>query len=108
VDIVVPDGTDLLAVDDGEVVAVQLGTSAGNIVRYMTSHGRVSCMHLSRILVAVGDSVTAGDVIGATGFTGRVSPPGPAGAHLHLELKPNGATSSVDPLPFLPVQPGEC
>lgn len=107
VDIAVPSGTPLLAVDAGEVIAVELGTSAGDIVRYQTRFGRVSCMHLSSILVRRGAVVTAGEVIGATGYTGRVSPPGPAGAHLHLELRPDGSGGAVDPLPFFPVPP-EC
>lgn len=97
-DFAVPRGTPLLAVDDGVVVSVELGTSAGDVVRYKTRHGRWSCMHLDRVDVVVGDRVAAGQTIGATGATGRVT-----GPHLHLELKPDGAPGAVDPLPFLPL-----
>jgi len=97
-DVRVPVGTPLLAVDAGTVVQVQRGTTAGNIVRYSTPFGRVSCMHLETIAVDVGDRVQAGQHIGTTGATGNVT-----GAHLHLELRPDGADSAVDPLPFFPV-----
>jgi murein DD-endopeptidase MepM/ murein hydrolase activator NlpD len=103
VDVVCPSGTDLLAVDDGVVTEVRPTSSAGMFVRYETAAGRVSCFHLSRLDVRVGDVVAAGQVIGATGATGRVT-----GAHLHLEFKPDRAPSSVDPLPFFPLQPRDC
>lgn len=98
-DVRVPTGTPLLAVDAGTVVQIQRGTNAGNIVRYSTVHGRVSCMHLESITVDVGDAVQAGQQIGTTGATGSRS----TGPHLHLELRPDGADSAVDPLPFFPV-----
>ena len=97
-DVRCPTGTPLLAVDAGTVVQVQRGTTAGNIIRYSTPHGRVSCMHLQTIAVDEGDELQAGQQIGTTGATGNVT-----GAHLHLELRPDGADSSVDPLPFFPV-----
>ncbi|MEX1071494.1 MAG: peptidoglycan DD-metalloendopeptidase family protein [Anaerolineales bacterium] len=50
--------------------------------------------HQSEILVAVGDQVEIGQVIGLVGGTGRVS-----GAHLHWEVWVNGV--SVEPLDWL-------
>jgi len=47
--------------------------------------------HLSRRLVAQGDSVVAGQVIGLSGNTGRSSAP-----HLHFEIRRQG--TSLDPL----------
>ena len=47
--------------------------------------------HLSRVTVAVGDSVSAGQVIGLSGNSGRSSAP-----HLHLEIRREGR--SLDPL----------
>lgn len=46
--------------------------------------------HLSRIDHATGDSVSAGDVIGAIGTTGSTT-----GSHLHFEVRVDGAL--VDP-----------
>jgi murein DD-endopeptidase MepM/ murein hydrolase activator NlpD len=52
---------------------------------YRTMYG-----HLSRILVAVGTTVTAGQVIGLSGNSGRSSAP-----HLHFEIRQRGV--SLDP-----------
>lgn len=53
---------------------------------YQTMYG-----HLSRILVPVGTTVAAGQVIGLSGNTGRSSAP-----HLHFEIRQRGV--SLDPL----------
>jgi murein DD-endopeptidase MepM/ murein hydrolase activator NlpD len=50
--------------------------------------------HLSQILVAPGDSVTIGQVIGRVGSTGRST-----GPHLHYETRIGG--TPVDPMRFL-------
>jgi len=50
--------------------------------------------HLSRIEVKVGDRVTAGMVVGATGSSGRST-----GPHLHYEVRHNG--DAIDPLGLL-------
>jgi murein DD-endopeptidase MepM/ murein hydrolase activator NlpD len=52
--------------------------------------------HLSEIGVKVGDTVSAGDVIGKVGATGRVT-----GPHLHWTVRINGAR--IDPLSLLSV-----
>ena len=52
---------------------------------YQTMYG-----HLSRILVAAGDSVARGQVIGLSGNTGRSTAP-----HLHFEIRQRGL--SLDP-----------
>ncbi len=57
---------------------------------YQTLYG-----HLSRILVAVGDSVLAGQPIGKVGSTGRAT-----GSHLHYEVIHEG--KSIDPCNYLP------
>jgi len=56
----------------------------------------VSCyMHLRSYLVAVGDRVQAGQIIGTVGHSGvQVS-----GSHLHLEIHRDGA--AIDPAPIL-------
>jgi murein DD-endopeptidase MepM/ murein hydrolase activator NlpD len=53
---------------------------------YQTMYG-----HLSRILVTLGDTVAAGQVIGLSGNSGRSTAP-----HLHFEIRQRG--SSLDPL----------
>jgi murein DD-endopeptidase MepM/ murein hydrolase activator NlpD len=53
---------------------------------YQTMYG-----HLSRILVSVGATVAAGQVIGLSGNSGRSSAP-----HLHFEIRQRGV--SLDPL----------
>ena len=57
---------------------------------YQTLYG-----HLSRIFVAVGDSVLVGQPIGRVGSTGRAT-----GSHLHYEVLRDG--KSVDPCNYLP------
>ena len=50
--------------------------------------------HLSKLLVKKGDRVSAGDVIGRAGTTGRST-----GPHVHYEVRRNG--QAVDPVHFL-------
>ncbi|GAA3500096.1 hypothetical protein GCM10019016_072010 [Streptomyces prasinosporus] len=52
--------------------------------------------HQSSISVSVGQKVNTGDVIGRVGSTGNST-----GAHLHLEVHPDGSSSGVDPLAWL-------
>jgi murein DD-endopeptidase MepM/ murein hydrolase activator NlpD len=50
--------------------------------------------HLSRVLVAPGEPVTVGSVLGLVGATGEAT-----GPHLHFEVRVRGA--AVDPLAAL-------
>ncbi len=67
--------------------------------------------HLKTKFVSVGDTVTAGQVIGESGNTGRVSPAPTAsnplaGTHLHFEIRvynsKTGKYTRVNPLYYLP------
>jgi murein DD-endopeptidase MepM/ murein hydrolase activator NlpD len=62
--------------------------------------------HMNATNRTTGEVVTDGDVIGEVGFTGRVDPPGPAGAHTHWQLSshsgfPPGFEYIANPLDFL-------
>ncbi|MGC9356861.1 MAG: peptidoglycan DD-metalloendopeptidase family protein [Anaerolineae bacterium] len=108
-----PEGSEIYAVADGFVTEVRLdgnsdpaGKPYGNQVRIQHEGGYLTIYaHLSKVLVAQGQTVQAGQVIGLSGTTGNTS-----GAHLHLTLKKEGATEAgettypydiIDPSPYL-------
>lgn len=71
---------------------------SGNVVFIDHGLGAVSSYaHMSRLDVHPGDRVTAGQQIGLSGATGRVT-----GPHLHLGLNILG--QAVDPLSLFPKQ----
>ncbi len=84
-------GTPVRAVADGSVAMAEEHFFGGKTVFLNHGAGLISMsMHLSEILVANGDRVSAGQVIGEVGSTGRVS-----GPHLHFGLRWRGAR--IDP-----------
>jgi murein DD-endopeptidase MepM/ murein hydrolase activator NlpD len=95
-DIAAPTGTPVLAAATGVVSLVGVDmVLPGNTVLIDHGHGVSSVyIHLSRIDVAEGQRVQAGDVIGAIGATGRAS-----GPHLHWGL--NWFDIKLDPAPLL-------
>ncbi|KQS82704.1 M23 family metallopeptidase [Rhizobium sp. Leaf383] len=88
-------GTGVRSTAPGKVVVAGRNGGYGNMVEIDHGNG-VSTRygHLSSILVNVGDVVTAGDVIGRSGSTGRST-----GPHLHYEVRLHG--DAVDPMRFL-------
>lgn len=51
----------------------------------------IAYAHCNRSDVTIGQTVSPGTPVGVTGWTGNVAPAGPGGAHLHLEVRTNGA-----------------
>ncbi len=96
-------GTPIHAVLPGVVLyAGNSGDWAGNHVAVQHADGHTTMYaHMSRMAVASGATVQAGQVIGYVGETGRAF-----GAHLHFELYPAGVKygdvyKAVDPSPWL-------
>lgn len=97
VDLGAPVGTTLLAANSGRVThaASDDPNGYGTWIEITGDDGIVTRYgHLSGMNVGLGDVVQAGAVIGTTGETGNAR-----GAHLHFEVRVNGA--AVDPMPFL-------
>jgi murein DD-endopeptidase MepM/ murein hydrolase activator NlpD len=97
IDLVEPFGAPVYAADDGIVALVGSSSSGyGNYVVIAHSGGLQTLYgHLSTALVAVGQTVTQGTVVGLEGSTGNST-----GAHLHFELRIN--QKPVNPAPYLP------
>ena len=90
-----PNGTDLRALFNGEVIACGWSNSAGNYITIQCGENvKYFVCHLSEILVNKGDIVSQYDIIGKTGGTGSRS----TGPHLHMALYLNGVTYSVEEL----------
>lgn len=90
-DIAAPNGTSIKAAAPGKII--QAGYYGGYGKLIIIDHGNgVSTYygHCSKLNVSVGESVEAGDIIGAVGSTGNST-----GNHLHFEIRLNG--SQINP-----------
>jgi len=98
IDIGVPTGTPVQAAKGGEVVFAGDGGGYGNLV--VVDHGDgtfTKYAHLSKINVKEGQTVEAGDVVGAVGSTGNST-----GPHLHFEVRKGSPDGQIlDPVAFL-------
>ena len=84
-------GAPVRAANNGIVRIVDAFTLGGNVIYVDHGEGLVTAyLHLSKQLVAVGDTVARGDTIGRVGATGRVT-----GPHLHFIAR--YGTITVDP-----------
>lgn len=85
----------LKASKDGVVIYVGYMTGYGKIIRIDHGNGyETRSAHLNKIYVRRGQKVNAGQVIGQTGMSGRVT-----GPHLHFEIRKNGRT--LNPMRYL-------
>lgn len=86
IDIPAAIGTDIYAVQDGEVILATKHSSYGNYC--IVDHGggiTTLYAHCSKLLVKVGDKVQQGDHIAEMGSTGQST-----GSHLHIEVRVDG------------------
>ena len=94
-DFLSPAGRPVQAPNAGRIVLADPQYFSGNTVIIDHGLGLFSTLaHLSQIDVKVGDVVTAGQIVGKVGATGRVT-----GPHLHWGVRLNNAR--VDPLSLL-------
>ncbi|MXO75471.1 peptidoglycan DD-metalloendopeptidase family protein [Altererythrobacter aerius] len=94
-----PTGAPIYAAATGRVIFVGVKSGYGNVVEISHGNGMVTrYAHMSRFASRVGQTVEAGDVIGAIGSTGRST-----GPHLHFEVRINDR--AVNPRPFLEAAP---
>lgn len=92
VDIAAPQGTSVYSSAEGEIVRIgHQPEGYGNFIEMRHPNGMTTMYaHLSRIDVASGDRVLAGERIGLVGSTGYST-----GPHLHFEVRRGG--SQVNP-----------
>lgn len=95
-DLGIDEGTAIYATAPGTATVIDDPAGCGNGVRVVTADGWAwtSC-HLSTVNVATGAQVSAGQIIGRSGNTGRST-----GPHLHLQVR-NPAGELVCPQPAL-------
>lgn len=106
IDIFPGDGTPIGSIADGVVTFTGVDAGGwGNYVRVrhsvngQTIESLYAHMRWGSISVATGQSVAAGQFLGAVGQTGRAY-----GSHLHLEIKVNGG--NVDPYAWMSANAG--
>jgi murein DD-endopeptidase MepM/ murein hydrolase activator NlpD len=94
-----PMGAPIFSAAHGKVVFVGRRPGYGNCVEIDHGNGlRTRYAHMSGFHTRVGETVRAGQMIGAVGSTGRST-----GPHLHFEVRLHG--QPVNPRPFLEVAP---
>jgi len=85
-DYAAPTGTGVHAVASGHVAFAAMSGGSGNMVKIRHANGYVTMyLHLSRILVRVGQQVVQGERVGLVGMTGLAT-----GPHLDFRVQRNG------------------
>ncbi len=97
IDLALPAGNNIYAVDSGTVLISKYSSSLGNYVVILHSNGyKTYYAHASKLLVKVGERVSQGDVIALVGTTGSST-----GNHLHFAVVTPGG-DYTDPENFFP------
>src|SRR3990172_10750910 len=102
IDFGLPEGTEVLACDEGTVTQVGDNGDFGISITIKHSWGTSIYCHLQSFGVLVNDHVTKAQVIGLSGQTGFVT-----GPHLHFGIQPNipntnnGYLGYINPNPYL-------
>jgi murein DD-endopeptidase MepM/ murein hydrolase activator NlpD len=95
-DFAAPIGTRVSTVMKGVVIFADWAGPYGRQVRVRHEDGTVTWYnHMSKFSVSVGETVYAGDQVGAVGMTGNTT-----GPHMHFEVHPGGG-EAIDPDPWL-------
>jgi murein DD-endopeptidase MepM/ murein hydrolase activator NlpD len=95
-DFAAPIGTPIRSVMKGVVIFANWAGPYGRQVQVRHEDGTVTWYnHMSKFSVSVGETVYAGDQVGAVGMTGNTT-----GPHLHFEVHPDGG-DAVDPMSWL-------
>ncbi|SNT12358.1 Murein DD-endopeptidase MepM and murein hydrolase activator NlpD, contain LysM domain [Anaerovirgula multivorans] len=97
VDLAAEEGSDIVAAQNGKVIATQeeISGSYGRYIILAHDDGTASLYaHCSRLIVNAGDRVVQGEKIAEVGSTGFAT-----GPHCHFEFRVNGKT--VDPLLYI-------
>ena len=101
VDYGAPTGTPVQSIGNGHVIFAGMSGGSGNLVRIAHSNGyETMYMHLSRILVHVGEHVDAGQRIGLVGMTGLAT-----GPHLDFRILQHGAYRNFETIHLPPAEP---
>lgn len=102
IDFGLPEGTDVLACDEGTVIQAGDNGDFGISVTIQHSWGTSLYAHLKEVIVSVNQQVKKSEKIGTSGNTGFVT-----AAHLHFAIQPtnsdtnNGYLGFIDPTPYL-------
>nr|HEV7955492.1 peptidoglycan DD-metalloendopeptidase family protein [Candidatus Acidoferrales bacterium] len=101
VDYGAPTGTPVQSIGNGHVIFAGMSGGSGNLVRIAHSNGyETMYMHLSKILVHVGEHVDAGQRVGLVGMTGLAT-----GPHLDFRILQNGTYRNFETLHLPPAEP---
>ncbi|HEU5410940.1 MAG TPA: peptidoglycan DD-metalloendopeptidase family protein [Candidatus Acidoferrales bacterium] len=96
-----PAGTPVQTIGDGRVIYAGWKGEDGRLVKIQHINGyETYYMHLSRILVHVGERVSQGQIIGRVGMTGLAT-----GPHLDFRIERHGSFVNFEHLPLPPTNP---